>query len=115
MATHLPASPRTRGGAVNPRKGPVIRKSVFSGNPAGAAFRRMSARLSPAYPWIAAGGLGAIALLIFVHPAGSHQPDAGSRTASIPRPARDAPDAALHHHLNGQAGTTAPPAALARA
>ena len=115
MATHLPASPRTRGGAVDPRKGPVIRKSVFSKYSAGAAFRRMSARLSPLYPWMAAGGVSAIALLIFVHPAGSQQSDARSRTASLPRRAGATPDAALHERLDGQAGNADPAAALARA
>jgi hypothetical protein len=103
MATHLPASPRTRGGSVDPRQGPVIPKSVFSRYPAGAAFRRMSAHLSPLYPWIAAGGLSAIALLIF------------ARTASLPRHTEPTPDASSHERLKRHAGNAGPAAALARA
>ena len=114
MATHLPASPRTRGGAVDPREGSLIRKPVFSRYPVGAAFRWMSARLSPVYPWMAAGGLSAIAFLIF-QSGGSQQPDAGRRTAAILRRTRVTPEARLHERLNGQAGAADPTATLARA
>jgi hypothetical protein len=83
MAIHLQVFTRTRGGAVDPRKGPVVRKSIFPKSPALAAFRRMTARLSSRYPLTAAGGLRALALLILVQPDRSQQTDAGIRAGAM--------------------------------
>jgi hypothetical protein len=74
----------------------------------------MSARLSPFYPWMAAGGLSAIALLVF-QSGGSQQIDAGVRAGTTLRRAAAPSAATLHERLNGQAGTADPTAALARA
>ncbi len=59
MASHLPASARTPGGDVDPRRGPVVRKSNF-----------------PLYPLMAVGGLCAIAVLAFYRPERLPEPDA---------------------------------------
>jgi hypothetical protein len=66
MATHLPASARTPGGAVDPHRGPDVRKSKF-----------------PVYSLVATGGLCAIAALVFHQPERLPEPDA-QRRASAP-------------------------------
>jgi hypothetical protein len=93
MAIHLQVSAKTRGGAVDLRKGPVIRKSIFSS----------------VYPLTAAGALCAITLLMLVQPDGSRPPDARIRAGA------GTSEVGWHERLNGPAEAADPSAALARA
>jgi hypothetical protein len=91
MATHHPASARTPGGAVNPRRDRDVRKSN-----------------SQKYPLLAVGGLCAIAVLAFSGP--ERSPDAGSRDKVSPqrteRHARDVdPVRALAHAFTLERGS----------
>jgi hypothetical protein len=90
MSTHHAASARTTGGAVNPRRDRVVRKTI------------------PKYPLLAVGGLCAIAVLAFSGP--ERSPDAGSRaTGSNKRSERHATDAnparALAHAFTLERGS----------
>jgi hypothetical protein len=115
MATRLQASTRTRDRAVYPRKGPVIRKPSFSGNPTVAAFRGATARVSSVYPWMMAAGLCAIAVLLLVPPDESQQPDSGRRTVAMPRRVGGSPEVESYGRLKDQLGALHPTRALARA
>lgn len=115
MAIHSQVSARTRGGAVDPRKGPLTRKSIFPRNPPLAAVLRMTARIASEYPFMFAAGLGTIASLILFKPDGPRRPDAGTRAETTLRSAADRSEVRLRERLNGQTGAAGPTAALARA
>jgi hypothetical protein len=111
MAIHLQASPRTRGGAADSRKGPVIRNSLFLITAAVSAVRRMRARVSSVYPLTVVGALCSIAVLILVRPDGSLRPDAGTTHRRAP----GSSEVGMHQRLKGQAGAADPTSALALA